>query len=179
MIDGGQAYTVKRAAQLLRRVEDVDLYWFEEPLAPDDHDGYRRLSAAVDRANRRRGGRLDDRPLPALWSSTVTSTCSSPTSRAAAASRSPGRSRGSRANGDVEVVPHCFSTGVLVAASLHFAATLDRPTLLRVLGRRLAARRRDARRPVRAATTVGSPSRTGPGLGIELDERLLDRLRLD
>jgi L-rhamnonate dehydratase len=26
--------------------------------------------------------------------------------------------------------PHCFSTGVLVAASLHFAATLDRPTFL-------------------------------------------------
>ena len=28
----------------------------------------------------------------------------------------------------VEIVPHCFSTGVLVAASLHFVATLDRPT---------------------------------------------------
>ena len=28
----------------------------------------------------------------------------------------------------VEIVPHCFSTAVLVAASLHFVATLDRPT---------------------------------------------------
>ena len=47
MLDGGRAYTVKRALELLRRVEEHDLYWFEEPLAPDDLDGYRRLSDAA------------------------------------------------------------------------------------------------------------------------------------
>ena len=34
MIDGGRAYTVKHALEFLQRVEDVDLYWFEEPLEP-------------------------------------------------------------------------------------------------------------------------------------------------
>ena len=67
----------------------------------------------------------------------------------------------------VEVVPHCFSTGVLVAASLHFAATLDAADVLRVLGRRLTARRRPARRTRSSSTTVGSPCPTGPGLGID------------
>jgi len=48
MLDGGRAYTVKRALELLRRVEEHDLYWFEEALAPDDLDGYRRLSDAAE-----------------------------------------------------------------------------------------------------------------------------------
>lgn len=47
MLDGGRAYSVKSALQLLDRVEEHDLYWFEEALAPDDLDGYRRLSDAT------------------------------------------------------------------------------------------------------------------------------------
>ena len=38
MLDGGRAYTVKRALELLRRVEEHRLYWFEEALQPDDLD---------------------------------------------------------------------------------------------------------------------------------------------
>jgi L-alanine-DL-glutamate epimerase-like enolase superfamily enzyme len=48
MIDAGQAYTVERSLELLDQVSDVGLYWLEEPLAPDDYDGYRRLSYATD-----------------------------------------------------------------------------------------------------------------------------------
>src|SRR5919204_914879 len=47
MLDGGMAYTVKRAIDLLARLQDERLYWLEEPLAADDYDGYRRLSDAV------------------------------------------------------------------------------------------------------------------------------------
>ena len=43
MIDGGQSYTVKSALRLLDRVSDAGLFWFEEPLAPDDIAGYRAL----------------------------------------------------------------------------------------------------------------------------------------
>ena len=77
----------------------------------------------------------------------------------------------------VEIVPHCFSTGVLVAASLHFVATLDRPTWsefsiadsLLVNGiLREPFELRDGRLAVP----------TGPGLGIELDEDALDSVRL-
>ena len=48
MLDGGRAYTVKRALELLRRVEEHRLYWFEEALQPDDLDGYRRLAEPSD-----------------------------------------------------------------------------------------------------------------------------------
>src|SRR5262249_55308342 len=47
MLDGGRAYTVKQARELRRRVEEHGLYWLEEAPAPDDLDGYRRLSDAA------------------------------------------------------------------------------------------------------------------------------------
>ena len=53
MLDGGRAYTVKRALELLRRVEEHDLYWFEEALQPDDLDGYRAPLRPVSRPHRR------------------------------------------------------------------------------------------------------------------------------
>ena len=43
MLDGGMAYSVERAHELVTRLEDVRLYWLEEPLAADDYEGYRRL----------------------------------------------------------------------------------------------------------------------------------------
>jgi L-alanine-DL-glutamate epimerase-like enolase superfamily enzyme len=47
MIDIGQRYTVKRAIRTSRRLGKFRLHWMEEPLPPDDFDGYRRLTAAV------------------------------------------------------------------------------------------------------------------------------------
>ena len=97
MLDGGRAYTVKRALELLRRVEEHELYWFEEALQPDDLDGYRtaaptRRACASRRARRTRRSRRFGRS-----SSAATSTCCSPISRAAAASPSRARSRSSSA----------------------------------------------------------------------------------
>jgi D-galactarolactone cycloisomerase len=67
---------------------------------------------------------------------------------------------------------------VLVAASLHFAASLDRPTYTEYSV---------ADSPI-ASGLVAEPFRledgcvavpTGPGLGIELDEELVAHLRTD
>ena len=75
------------------------------------------------------------------------------------------------------MVPHCFSTGVLVAGSLHFAATLDRPTYSEFsvadspLVNGLLA---DPFRLVDGKLAVP----TGPGLGVELNEEVVDRMRV-
>ena len=45
MIDANHAYTPIQAAALCRRIEDVDVHWFEEPVSAIDVDAYLELKA--------------------------------------------------------------------------------------------------------------------------------------
>lgn len=50
LVDAGQCYTnfpwtYDTACRVCKKLEDCDLYWLEEPLHPDDIDGYQRLTA--------------------------------------------------------------------------------------------------------------------------------------
>src|ERR671933_2596287 len=47
LVDANCAYRHYEAIQLARRIEDYDIYWFEEPVAPDDYEGHRKLAAAT------------------------------------------------------------------------------------------------------------------------------------
>ena len=176
MLDGGMAYTVKRAAELVRRLEDVGLYWLEEPLAADDFDGYRRLSDSVP--VRIAAGEADAgiKPYRALVQRGHVDVLQPDVARCGGFTIARQIAALHRETG-VEVVPHCFSTGVLVAASLHFVATLDRPTYSEfsvadspLVNGILAEpfRLRDGRLAVPA----------GPGLGVELDWDAVERLRV-
>jgi L-alanine-DL-glutamate epimerase-like enolase superfamily enzyme len=48
MIDAGLVWDAKTAIQRARAFEEFGIFWLEEPLAPDDYEGYRRLSEATD-----------------------------------------------------------------------------------------------------------------------------------
>jgi D-galactarolactone cycloisomerase len=43
MVDGNCAYSLGTARRVLSVLEECDVYWFEEPLAPDDRKGYEAL----------------------------------------------------------------------------------------------------------------------------------------
>ena len=43
MIDAGLVYDAKTAIQRARAFEPYNLFWFEEPLLPDDYEGYAKL----------------------------------------------------------------------------------------------------------------------------------------
>ena len=47
LVDANCAYRHYEAIQLARRIEDYDIFWFEEPVAPDDYEGHRTLAAAT------------------------------------------------------------------------------------------------------------------------------------
>ena len=47
MVDANCAYKLYEAIQLAKRIEPYDPFWFEEPIAPDDYDGHRRLAQAT------------------------------------------------------------------------------------------------------------------------------------
>ncbi len=177
MVDGGMAYSVKSALALLAAVEPLDLYWLEEPLAADDYRGYRRLS---DRAPIRIATGEADSGIAAyrtLVERGHVDVLQPDLARCGGFTVGRQIADLARETG-VEVVPHCFSTGVLVAASLHFTAALDRPTLSEfsvadspLVGELLT---------VPFQLTEGKLAiPTGPGLGIELNDELLQRLRYD
>jgi L-alanine-DL-glutamate epimerase-like enolase superfamily enzyme len=176
MLDGGRAYSVKRALELLRRVQEHNLYWFEEALRPDDLDGYRRLSDAAP--VRIAAGEADATlpPFRALVEEGHVDVLQPDLARCGGFTVARQIALLERTSA-VEIVPHCFSTGVLVAASLQFVATLERPTWSEysvaesplvngILQEPFALR--DGRLAVP----------TGPGLGIELDQDAIDRFRL-
>ncbi|WP_208350261.1 mandelate racemase/muconate lactonizing enzyme family protein [Pseudaestuariivita rosea] len=45
LVDANCAYLPYQAMDIARRMEEHDVFWFEEPMEPDDYDGFRRLSA--------------------------------------------------------------------------------------------------------------------------------------
>ena len=48
MVDANHAYTAREAIPLGRELEALGVYWFEEPVAPEDKQGYRDLCQALD-----------------------------------------------------------------------------------------------------------------------------------
>jgi len=48
MADANHAYTTSDAFYVGRALEELDAYWFEEPIAPEDYDGYRELRAGLN-----------------------------------------------------------------------------------------------------------------------------------
>jgi L-alanine-DL-glutamate epimerase-like enolase superfamily enzyme len=47
LIDANCAYRAYEAIQLAKRVEEFDVFWFEEPVAPDDYEGHHRVAQAT------------------------------------------------------------------------------------------------------------------------------------
>ena len=43
MIDSNHAYNFQESVKLAQQVEKFDISWFEEPVSPEDYEGYRRL----------------------------------------------------------------------------------------------------------------------------------------
>jgi D-arabinonate dehydratase len=47
LVDANCAYRSYQAIVVAKRIEEFDIFWFEEPVAPDDYDGHRRLAQAT------------------------------------------------------------------------------------------------------------------------------------
>jgi L-alanine-DL-glutamate epimerase-like enolase superfamily enzyme len=74
-------------------------------------------------------------------------------------------------------VPHCFSTGINLAASLHWMASCPDGDLVEYCLRPSPLMRQLVRNlPPLVDGRVPVPD--GPGLGIELDEAVVDRFRV-
>ena len=48
MVDANHAYTLNDALYVGRGLDELDIFWFEEPVAPEDYDGYRELKQKIN-----------------------------------------------------------------------------------------------------------------------------------
>ncbi len=183
-VDANHCFTVPQAIRLGRAMEPLDLLWFEEPISPEDHDGYVEVTRALDMAVA--GGENDftrwgfrdviarkamDIVQPDVCAAGGISEC-----RKIAAMAS--------AHG-VECVPHAWGSAIGLAATVQFIAALpDTPPAFRPMPPMLEFEQtpnplRDhlARDPiVQHRGIVRVPD--GPGLGIEVDRAVLAQYKV-
>jgi L-rhamnonate dehydratase len=178
MIDAGFGYgaDAPRAIMIARELEQLDVTWLEEPFEPDAYEAYAQLADSVDlpiacgEQDSTWWGFRDviDRAHVDIVQPDVTR-CGglSEAMRIAELARSRG----------VVCVPHAWKSGVIKAASLHLNAVLPEARFQEycVSGTPINNELTQQRFPLKDGFAEVP---TGPGLGVDLDMDLVDRLRV-
>ena len=177
MIDAGQVWDTKTALRMAAMLESYAIGWLEEPVAPDNLTGYRALS---DRSSLTIAGgeaesdyaafeRLIDQGGVDLIQPDL-ARCGGLTQGRRLAWLAHQRHR--------RVVPHAFKSGVLVAASTHFAAAIPNGGLIEHTVSTSPIARDLVRREIDFVDGRVRVPLDRPGLGIEVDLDVLERLRV-
>jgi L-rhamnonate dehydratase len=180
LIDAGLGYgaDAKVAIGVARELEQIGIFWLEEPFEPDEYEAYAELADAVDirvaageQDTTRWGFReLIERGHVDLVQPDVTR-CGGITEwlRIAELARSKG----------VETVPHAWKSGVIKAASLQCNAVIPDALFQEycVAQTPINQTLTKERLPVEEDGTILVP--TAPGIGITLDEEVVDHYRVD
>ncbi len=184
MVDANHCFNVPQAINIGRELEKLGVYWFEEPISPEDLDGYvevcRALTMAVAggeneftkfRFREILARRAMDIVQPDVCAAGGITECKKIAALAQAHC--------------VECVPHAWGTAIGLAATLHFLASLpDCPPCLVPMPPMLEYEQTFNPFRDQLSTTSLSHSKgwvdvpTGPGLGIDIDRSILDRYRV-
>jgi L-rhamnonate dehydratase len=180
MIDAGLGYVADAdvAIRVARELEELGIYWLEEPFEPDEYEAYAALADAVEltvaageQDVTRWGFReLIERGRVDLVQPDVTR-CGGITETLRIAELA--RERG------VATVPHAWKSGIIKAASLHVNAVLPDALFQEycVADTEINTRLTQQRLPLEADGCVAVP--TAPGLGVDLDPDVFESLRVE
>ncbi len=175
MVDAGCSLTVASALERARLMAPLGIAWLEEPLSQDDLKGYAELcgqspvpiAAGEGEATRWGFEDLIERGLHVIQPDVAICGGLTVARQASEMARAAGR----------RAVPHCFSTGVNLAASLHWMASCADGDLVEYCLRPSPLMRKLVRNlPPLESGRVPVPQ--APGLGIELDEDVIAEFRV-
>jgi L-rhamnonate dehydratase len=177
MIDAGLVYDAKTAIQRAKAFEQYNPFWFEEPLAPDDYEGYAKLSAASslriaageEESERKSFATLMDVGKVDLIQVDLTR-CGGFTEGIKIAAMAADRG--------IPVVNHGFTTYLNVAAAVHYLASIPNTLgLLEFVVEEGTTLRHYISEPIKSVDgRVAVPD--APGLGIELNEAGIAKYRV-
>ena len=177
MVDANYAYDRTDARRVGRALEGEDVYWFEEPVVPEDVEGYARLSRTLEVPVA--GGECH---TPAAFGRLFEAgglDVAQP-DVCIVGGLTPARRIARRASDHgVPVVPHVWGTPVALAASLQLIGTLPGEPWLEFDRSPNPLRKELATEPFAPDDDgqVGIPD--GPGLGVELDDDAVERYRVE
>jgi len=177
MIDAGLAWDLKGALRMAEVYEKYGVYWLEEPVHSNDIAGYRELADRT-RINiaggEQESGRmsfqrlLDEGHLDIIQPDLA---------------RVGGLTEGKKIaylayDRHKKVVPHAFKTGVLVAASTHFAAAIPNGFMIEYTTSSSPLSRDLVSREIEFKDGYVTVPTDRPGLGIEINEEVLNQYRV-
>lgn len=128
MIDANEAYDATAAIRLGRAIEDLDIAWFEEPVPPDDLDGYRRAKAGLAMPIAGGEAEFGIRGFRNLLLAGALDILQPDICGAGGFTETRKIADMAHAFG-VRLCPHTWGTAVAVAASLQLLAVLPDPTI--------------------------------------------------
>jgi D-galactarolactone cycloisomerase len=183
MVDANHAYDAATAIRLGRVLEEVEVAWFEEPVSPEDLEGYQAVRRALDIPIA--GGEAEFTRYGFRHLITAGAVDIIQPDLCITGGLSEGRKIADLARTwHIRCLPHVWGTNVGQAAALHFMAALpDTPPSLSPLPMVMELDRTE--HALRQITLEPLPLvegqilvPQGPGLGIEVDEAVLVRHRL-
>ncbi len=178
LVDGNNAYTSYQAIRIGRRMEEYNIFWFEEPVPAEDIEGSAAVAAALDTpvaAGENEFTRYGFRDLiinkaidigqpDVTWCGGITEAK---------------KIAGMASAWNIYCVPHSFSSAVALVANLHFSASIPN-SLLQEFDRNYNPLRENLlREPVWINRSGYIDLTDKPGLGIELDEAVVKKYRVD
>lgn len=178
MVDANCGYDVGVALRVGREMEDLGIYWMEEPIPPEELDGYAYLSQALEMpiaAGESEFTRYGFRDLIGRGKIDVIQ----PDVARAGGITECRRIGAFAATLGVPCSPHTgASSAVSVAASIQWAASLPNFLTFECMYAPNPLREEILCQPLSLASNGRVEIPQGPGLGIELDRRALDRFSL-
>jgi L-rhamnonate dehydratase len=167
MIDIGKRYKLKQSMYVAKALEQMNIYWLEEPLPAEDYTGYRRLTESTTvriATGEEESGRL---AFARLISESHVDIIQPDISRCGGLTEAK-KIASMAADNNIMMVPHAFKTGILVAATIHLIAAMPHVPFLEFSVTGSTIRKELLVKPfVQKDGFVEVPA--APGLGIELN----------
>jgi L-alanine-DL-glutamate epimerase-like enolase superfamily enzyme len=178
MIDAGLAWDLKEALRMAEIYEKYNVYWLEEPVHSNDIAGYRELAGRTRikiAGGEQESGRLafqrllDEGRLDIIQPDLAR--CGGLTEGKKIAYMACDRHK--------KVVPHAFKTGILVAASTHFAASIPNGFMIEYTTSSSPLSRDLVENPIEFKDGYVTVPLDRPGLGVKLNEDVLNKYRVN
>ena len=172
-------YPVDAASRLLlaNEIRKYNPYWIEEPVYPDDYDGYKMLAESID--TRIAGGENESTRygFKQLIEYCKLDILQPDITRCGGLTEAKRIATLALAH-NITVVPHAWSSGIVIAASLHFISSQPNSNLLEYCVWDTPIRKEMLDKDFQVVDGyVEVPE--GPGLGIEISDEAIEKYRCD